>query len=209
VDRGKLRLTAAVVYDEDVVAGLADAEVERAGLSGCGNGENTVGETGAQVLQAARVIRARRTVSEPDCRSKPASTRAGFWRRLTSTYFHSRGDPVDLVHQFHVVWRRPAGGSRQGRSWHRGDRPEGYNKVHERQYGTAWPVACPDGRAGLDDRAELGVFAAIVRGVPVLRTVEDHRRAGWAVRMVQAKVPEPLGVAAALTSASWRRLGRP
>src|ERR1017187_5933500 len=51
VDGGGLRLTGAVVDDDDVVAWLADAEVERAGFTGWGHGEKTVWEIGAQVLQ--------------------------------------------------------------------------------------------------------------------------------------------------------------
>ena len=44
VDRGGLRFTGTVVDDEDVVAGLADAEVERAGFADRGNGQKTVGK---------------------------------------------------------------------------------------------------------------------------------------------------------------------
>ena len=48
VDGGGL-FAGAVVHDERVVAGLADAKIERAGSAWRGHGEETVGEFVAQV----------------------------------------------------------------------------------------------------------------------------------------------------------------
>src|ERR1017187_9681768 len=51
VDGGGLGLTGTVVDDEHVVAGFADAEVERAGLADGGRGQQTVGEAIAQMRE--------------------------------------------------------------------------------------------------------------------------------------------------------------
>src|ERR1039457_4493944 len=53
VDGGGLRLAGTVVYHEDIVAGLADAEVEHAGFADRGSGQQTVGQIGAQMFQIA------------------------------------------------------------------------------------------------------------------------------------------------------------
>ena len=50
---GGVRFAGAIVHHDDVVAGLADAEIERAGLADFGHGQNTVGEIFAQAFEIA------------------------------------------------------------------------------------------------------------------------------------------------------------
>ena len=102
VDGGGLRLAGTIVHHQDVVAGLADAEVERAGLADAGDGQHTVGQIFAQTFEIGARHQGQADLAGAGlAHRKLAVTRAGCWRRLTSTYFHSAGgNLVDLVHQF-------------------------------------------------------------------------------------------------------------
>ena len=67
VDGGGLRFAGAVVHDQDVVAGLADAEIERSRSADFGYGQDVRGASSSRKRsRSARVISARRTFPAAD-----------------------------------------------------------------------------------------------------------------------------------------------
>src|ERR1017187_4147676 len=98
VDGGGLRLTGAVVDDDDVVAGLADAEMERTGFTGWGNGEKTVGEIGAQVLQGGAAHQSQTDGLRTGLQVEAGVDAGGILAQVNLDVLPlGRGDPVDLV----------------------------------------------------------------------------------------------------------------
>src|ERR1019366_7782389 len=99
MDRGGLRPAAAVVDDEDVVARLAYAEVERAGFAGCGDGEKTVGATGAQVRQGGAGHESQTAGFVPGLQVEAGGDAGGILGEVALDVLpFGGGDPVDLVH---------------------------------------------------------------------------------------------------------------
>ena len=185
---------------EDVVAGLADAEIKRAGLADLGNGQHAMGEIFAQTFQiGAGHQRQTDLAGRRDSVRKLAETRAGCWRRLTSTYFHSAGGMlVDLVHQF------DAGGCGQqdeaGKGCHGAGRMGRSGTIGSMNDSMAQPspglvrTDAPGWKSVLSWVSSLVLCALfLLSGLWKITDVQ-----GTAVRMVQAKVPESLGLAAAL-----------
>ena len=200
MDSGGHRPAAAVVDDEDVVAGLADAEVERGGLAGCGNGENTVGETGAQVLQGGAGHQSQTDRFGTGLQVEAGVDAGGILAQVNlDVLLLGRGDPVDLVHQFNG-----GGGGQQdeaGKGGHGTGRTGRSGTIRSMNDSMAQPgpwlvrMDAPGWKIGLSWVSSLLLCAVFLSsGVWKIADVQ-----GWAVRMVQAKVPEPLGVAAALT----------
>src|ERR1039458_2956587 len=110
VDGGGLRLTGAVVDDEDVVAGLADAEVERAGLGARGDGEKTVGEIGTQILQGGAGHESQTDGFGTGLHVEAGVDAGGILAQVDLDVLPlGRGHLVDLVHEFDG-----SGGGQQG-----------------------------------------------------------------------------------------------
>ena len=92
VDGGSLRFAGTVVHHQDVVAGLADAEIERAAsVPESVTARTSVGLIFAQALEVGARHQREAYLAGAVSTTNAAVTRAGRWRRFTSTYFHSPG----------------------------------------------------------------------------------------------------------------------
>jgi uncharacterized membrane protein YphA (DoxX/SURF4 family) len=199
VDGGGRLLIRAVVDDEDIIAGTAGAQVERAGLTGRGNGENTLGDLVPQTFEIGA-----RHESQTDGLGTglhvEAGVDAGGILAQVDRYVNptGRGHLVDLVHEFDG-----GGGGQQdeaGKGGHGTGRTGRRGTIRSMNDSMAQPgpwsvrMDTPGWKSGLSWISSLLLCAVFLSSG--LWKITDVQ--GWAVRMVQAKVPEPLGLAAAL-----------
>src|ERR1022692_3296406 len=199
VDGGRLRLTGAVVDDEDVVAGLAHAEVERTGLGARGDGEKTVGEIGTQILQGGAGHESQTDGFGTGLHVEAGVDAGGILAQVDLDVLPlGRGHLVDLVHEFDG-----GGGGQQeeaGKGGHGTGRTGRRGTIRSMNDSMAqpgpWlvPMDAPGWKIGLSWVSSLLLCAVFLSSG--LWKITDVQ--GWAVRMVEAKVPEPLGLAAAL-----------
>src|ERR1035437_325251 len=199
VDRGGLRLTGTVVDHQDVVAGLADAEGERAGIAGRSNGQQTVGKIGAQVFERRASHESQSDLLGTGLHIKAGSYERGILAQVDLDILPlGGGDPVDLLHQFDA-----GGGGQQGDP---GKRGHGTGRIGRRVTIRSMndSMAQPDlglvrmdasgWKIGLSWISSLVLCALfLLSGLWKITDVQ-----GTAVRMVQARVPELLGLPAAL-----------
>ena len=199
VDGGRLRLTGAVVDDEDVVAGLTDAEVERAGLGARGDGEKTVGEIGTQVLQGGAGHESQTDGFGTGLHVEAGVDTGGILAQVDLDVLPlGGGDAVDLVHEFDgggggQQSEAGEGGHGTGRTGRRGT-IRSMNDSMAQPGPWLVPTDAPGWKTGLSWVSSLLLCAVFLSSG--LWKITDVQ--GWAVRMVEAKVPEPLGLAAAL-----------
>ena len=199
MDGGRQRLAGAIVHNDDIVPGLADAEIERARLADFGHRQNAVGQVFAQAFEIAAGHEGEADPAGARLGPETGGNQGGLLAQVDFDILPLGGrNPVDLVHQF------DAGGGGQ------------HNKEDKGCHG--------DGRMGRrgtirsmnDSMAQLSpglvrtdapgwksvlswVSSVVLCGLFLLSglwKITDVQ--GTAVRMVQAKVPESLGLAAAL-----------
>jgi uncharacterized membrane protein YphA (DoxX/SURF4 family) len=199
VDSRRPLLVCAVVGDEGIVAGLADAEVEGAGFAGLGNGEETVGESVAQTFEIGAGHKSQADGWGPELHIEggvdPGRILAQVDRDPNPA---SRGHLIDLIHEF------DSGGDGQqdqaGKGGHGTGRTGRRGTIRSMNDSMAQPgpwlvrTDAPGWKIGLSWVSSLLLCAVFLSSG--LWKITDAQ--GWAVRMVQAKVPEPLGLAAAL-----------
>ena len=187
VDGGGLRLVT-VVHHKSVIARLADTEVESAGVADLRHGQHAVGEFLAQTFDISLGHERQTDLPGAGLDLEAAVDPGGILPQVDGDVIPpGGGDPEDLVHQVNA-----GGGGQQDDA---GKQRHGTGRMGRRGTITSMNASMAQPWKSRLSWVSSVLLCAVFLLAGLWKITDVQ---GAAVRMVQAKVPESLGLAAAL-----------